>query len=127
MANLPAWPKWLDNTPYYPIYKNGFLKQFIDTHGGDLGRVRMREEVWVIENDDESFPCELNEYSLASGLEGNTIQISTEDIEDKIAFVAVFSDGVTQIDEIPWQESVESFLSFKKHPTVFFKISLVGT
>ena len=120
MSNL----EWANNMPFYPAYKNGNLQQFIDAYGGDLCKKKLREEVWMIDFDGEDFPYDLNEYSLSRGLSGVTFEINRKELE-KIEFIAVFSDGVTQIDGLDWKDAVANFLSFKNTTGAFAKRRMI--
>jgi hypothetical protein len=115
--------EWHNNTPYYPVYKNGFLKQFIDTHGGDLDNICVSEEIWIID-DKESFSSNVKEYSLREGIEGINISIDKQ-ILDELEFIAIFSDGVTQIEGVAWHDAVEDFLSFKNTTGAFAKRRMI--
>ncbi len=117
--------EWLDNKPFYPAYKNGNLQNFINAHGGKLCSQRLREEVWMIDPDGEDIPFDLNEYSLSLGLRGITFEISRKEIEEKVEFIAVFSDGVTQIDGLDWKDAVENFLAFKNTTGAFAKRRMI--
>jgi len=110
--------EWLDNKPFYPAYKNGNLQNFIDAHGGNLDANRLREEIWMINPDGEEIPLDLKEHSLARGLDGVTFEFVQKELEE-IEFIAVFSDGVAQIDGIDWKDAVVDFLAFKNTAGVF--------
>jgi len=120
MSNL----EWSNNMPFYPAYRNSSLQQFIDAHGGDLCKKKLREEAWMIVPDGEDFPYDLNEYSLSRGLGGVTFEINHKELE-KIEFIAVFSDGVTQIDGLDWKDAVTNFLSFKNTTGAFAKRRMI--
>lgn len=63
----------------------------------------------------------MNKYSLSRGVHGITISISRDDLENEIDFIAVFSDGVTQIEGIDWKEAVKIFMAFKNTTGEFLK------
>lgn len=117
--------EWLDNMPYYSAYKNGSAQSFIDAHGGDLHGVRLKEEVWVSVSDSEYRSVDLVEHSLSAGMRGITINIDADDIEEYIEFIAVFSDGVTQIDGVRWHDAVGDFLAFKNTKGDFAKRRMI--
>lgn len=117
--------EWLDNKPYYPAYKNGNLQNFINAHGGKLCKKRLREEVWMIDPDGENVPFDLNEYSLSLGLRGVTFDLTQKELKEKVEFIAVFSDGVTQIDGLDWKDAVENFLAFKNTTGAFAKRRMI--
>ena len=105
--------EWADNTPFYPSYGDD-LNRFVEAHGGNLDAVRLTATT-VIQNPDGSC-VEVNSkgYTLRQGLEGMLFDISEHDLE-QIEFIAVFSDGVTQIDGVDWKKEVSNFLSFNKN------------
>jgi len=105
--------EWRDNKPFYVAYKNGNLENFINAHGGDLESHRLQEEIWMLNPDGEKVSLGTKEYTLAQGLKGITFKFSQKELEDDIEFIAVFSDGVTQIDGIDWRDAVIDFLAFK--------------
>ncbi len=117
--------EWLDNKPYYPAYKNGNLQNFINAQGGKLSLQRLREEVWMIDPDGEGIPFDLKEHSLSRGIRGITFEINRKELEEKVEFVAVFSDGVTQIDGVDWKDAVENFLAFKNTTGAFAKRRMI--
>lgn len=117
--------EWEDNTPYYPAYKNGSLDKFIEAHGNDLGRIRFNEEAWVIKDKGDCFLSETNEYTLAEGIEGVTVSISEQELKEELEFVAIFSDGVTQVDGLDWREAVFNFMNFKSLKGEFAKRRMI--
>ena len=107
---------WDDNTPYYPCYTNGSVDKFIEVHGGDLAGERLTVEHWrgVSEEWEQQ---ETDRHSLLAGMRGLTVEREP----DNILCVAVFSDGVTQIQGIDWKDAVHQFLAFKNTTGVFLK------
>jgi len=115
--------EWSNNMPYYPAYKNGKLKQFIDAHGGDVDEICLQKETWIID-DESAVEQEVYQYSLSQGVQGVTINISQTDLRG-VKFIAVFSDGVTQIDGVDWKDAVKSFLAFKNTTGAFAKRRMI--
>jgi Fe-S cluster biogenesis protein NfuA len=104
--------EWVDNTPFYPSYKDGDITAFIQAHGGDLSATRVSLHTVLYNNQGECVEDSSSGYSLREGLEGMVFWMFPHELEE-IEFIAVFSDGVTQIDGIEWKDAVFSFLSFK--------------
>lgn len=116
--------EWADNTPFYPSYGEGGIDNFVVAHGGDLEAKRLSCTT-VIRKTDGSYTEEsLQEFTLREGLEGVVIKISQEDL-DEIEFVAVFSDGVTQVEHVSWKDAVHTFLSFKSTSGEFAKRRMI--
>lgn len=116
--------EWSNNMPYYPAYKNGKLKQFIDAHGGDVDEICLQKEIWIIDGDGNAVQQDTCQYLLSQGVQGITIDISKADLRT-VKFIAVFSDGVTQIDSVDWKEAVKSFLAFKNTIGAFAKRRMI--
>lgn len=116
---------WEDNTPFYPAYSEAGLQSFIRKHGSNLDASRFSEETWICDENGEFSSKPNVEHSLSVGIRGVTKQISSESLNGDIAFVAVFSDGVTQIDEIDWKRAVQSFMTFKNTAGEFAKRRMI--
>jgi hypothetical protein len=50
--------------------------------------------------------------SLGNGIRGITKRFTAEELAE-IEYIAVFSDGVTQIENLGWQKAVSQLLAFK--------------
>lgn len=117
--------EWNKNMPFYPAYAEDHYASFIDAHGGDLSALVLTREDW-------QFLSEKNEYlergktfhSIEDGIRGIIFPISVEAIND-IAFVAVFTDGVKQVDGIEWRSVVKELLSFKSLAGEFAKRRMI--
>ena len=116
--------EWAKNMPYYPIYKNGLLEQFIQAHGNDQDKKCLQEQRWFIDQAGDFCPCFEKNYSIRTSVQGLTITFSPEELE-KIAFLAVFSDGVTQVEGIATPEVVKRLLAFKNQAGVFAKRRMI--
>lgn len=116
--------EWQGNMPYYPAYKNGSLKSFIKAHGGNVTALRLFEEEWHV-TDGEQKAVGGNLHALSEGMQGITIAVTREEIENDIEFIAVFSDGVTQIDGMDWKDAVVKFLAFKNTTGAFAKRRMI--
>jgi len=116
--------EWADNTPFYPSYGEGGIEKFVGAHGGDLEAKRLSCST-VIRKTDGSYTEESSqEFTLREGLEGVVTKISQEEL-DEVGFVAVFSDGVTQIENVSWRDAVSAFLSFKNTGGEFAKRRMI--
>ncbi len=116
--------EWAKNMPYYPIYQNGLLGQFIQAHGNDQDEKCLREQRWFVDQAGDFYPCFEKNYSIRTGIQGLTITFSPKELE-KIAFLAVFSDGVTQVEGIATPEVVKRLLAFKNQTGVFAKRRMI--
>lgn len=117
--------EWENNMPYYPAYKNGSLDSFIEAHGNDLRAVRLVEEEWRKEGDAEPVMSDCNGYALAEGIEGITINISEQAMDEDLEFIVIFSDGIAQIDKFDWQKAVLDFMNFKSFKGEFAKRRMI--
>ena len=117
--------EWEKNLPYYPAYNENGLPEFIKAHGDDLEALRLSQEKLERRTDGEFTSADITEYSLRKGIQGITIDISQEDLNSEIEFIAVFSDGVTQIENLDWKEAVSTFLSFKNTTGEFAKRRMI--
>lgn len=122
--------EWADNRPFYPSYGEGNMEKFIGAHGGNLDLPRLKCSSAMCNGVD--YAEELTkEFTLREGLNGVVTQISAYELE-AIEFVAVFTDGVTQIGKLPrgeefidWKDAVVNFLSFKSPIGEFAKRRMI--
>jgi len=95
--------EWDKNMPYYPAYRlNQTDSLFIETHGDEpypFRQTRLSEES--------------GEYcspkSTLEGMSGWSVQIESS----KLISLALFTDGVEQIDSLGYKEAVERLMAFK--------------
>lgn len=114
---------WSKNTPYYPAYNlNDALERFVQEHGGDVHAFAMGCERWECDSGDEGgFEGPLcEEITLGDGIRGITISLSAEELQE-LEFVAVFSDGPTQVEGMDWKQVVVDLMAFKNTQGVFVK------
>lgn len=114
--------EWNDNMPYYPAYKKSTRARFIEAHGGNLHATRLTEERVTISR--ESCVTEYIPYSLEAGIKGVYTAFSREEVA-RLTKVAVFSDGVTQIEGVSWIEAVRKFLAFRSVTGAFVKRRMI--
>jgi hypothetical protein len=112
---------WLDNTPYYPAYVGVGDEAFIAAHGGDLDVMRFGEERWRREPEGEWVTEGKKELTLREGMAGIVLSIPKEKIENELAFAAVFSDGITQIEKTKFTAAISKFMSYKNIRGEFVK------
>lgn len=116
--------EWQNNMPYYPAYFGDRLSDFIAAHGNDPKAFCLREEMWRSSDNQYSLIHNIN-YTLGQGIRGITINLDKTIIDNHIEFVAVFSDGVTQIDGTGWQDAVIDFMGFKNFKGEFAKRRMI--
>lgn len=114
---------WENNTPFYPAY-NENLSGFIYAHGGNLEAKSLTKESWVLEADGSFVKLPSEEIALQSGIQGITIPISSAEVKE-LDHVAIFTDGVTQVEKIDWKEAVASLLAFKNFNGEFAKRRMI--
>jgi len=109
---------WEGNTPFYPAYHLETPQSFIRAHGNDLAAPRLKEERVIVHRD----VCERETvmHSLQDGMAGIPIVMSEKEAKDLIQ-VALFSDGVTQVEGVPWERVVQDFLAFRSPAGAFVK------
>ena len=115
--------EWEGNMPFYPAYAELDMEGFFDAHGGDPDAKRLTSIMKYISDKKEEI-VERNEYSVTEGVKGVTICISEETLKE-IEFIAVFSDGVTQIDGLEWIRAVKEFMNFKNTKGEFAKRRMI--
>lgn len=104
---------WMNNMPFYPSYRDGGINNFIAAQGGDLEAKRLSLQYAQLSLNGESSESENTTwFTLKEGLQG-TNHIFSKSTLEAVEFIAVFSDGVTQIDGVDWKNAVQEFLAFK--------------
>lgn len=117
--------EWEDNRPFYPAYAETRLADFVAAHGNDLQALRLRSETWEVAANNQKQLLQTNDYTLSQGLQGLIINLDQNLISQGLEFIAVFSDGVTQIDNVNWQDAVIEFLGFKNTKGEFAKRRMI--
>lgn len=113
---------WADNAPLYPIYREDNFRAFVRFHGGDITSQRLTAEEWAYSPEGGYKHVKTSEFSVADGIKGQTELFSAIRVkEQKIDFVAIFSDGITQIENMDWKSAVVEMLSFKSAAGAFAK------
>ncbi len=117
--------EWQNNAPFYPAYQGDALEKFIELHGGDFDAPCATEDQWFYK-EDKFIHILSRDISLATGISGITMQppFFGQSL-DEIDYVALFSDGVTQIKNLDWKNAVLHFLSFKTLKGAFVKRRMI--
>lgn len=105
--------EWKNNMPYYPSYRLNALDDFILAHSNDLEAVSLSEEAYLRDENLEYIKLETKHYSVEEGIDGILINISQEELQSELEYIAVFSDGINQIQGLDWKEAVVKSLAFK--------------
>jgi len=113
---------WLDNIPFYParLLSQSNLDRFISDHGGDPNAKRLFAERFGTRPGLPDFEQSQESYTLSEGIDGVTFRISTQEL-DRLEYIAIFSDGVDQVEGEEWTQVVTDLLSFKNTEGEFFK------
>jgi hypothetical protein len=95
--------------PFYPAYAADNCAGFVAYYGGDLDAIVLRSEQWeMLAGETEFVLAETVDYTLSQGIRGPVVPLTPD-----MKFVAVFTDGVTQIEGVDWKDAVAQLLSFK--------------
>ncbi len=117
---------WPNNMPFYPAYIDQ-LPSFVGAHGGNLAARVLNEQVYdylpVPENASPTKNIVL--HSMSDGIRGIHFPITADEL-NSLAFVVVFSDGVTRVDKIDWQDAALELLDFKATEGVFAKRRMIN-
>lgn len=116
---------WADNRPFYPAYAEDHFAGFIKDHGGEVNANRLRKECWQYTVELGYIQLPSQEITLGEGMGGITTHYSPEMLRS-LKFIAVFSDGATQIDGIDWKDVVVQALAFKASQGEFAKRRMRG-
>jgi len=106
--------------PLYPAYAADGYASFIQAHGGDVNEKRLTKECWQHSPDGELLQLPSEEFTLGEGIRGVTQPITAESL-GTLDCIAVFSDGVTQIERMDWKDAVVQLLAFKTTEGFFAK------
>lgn len=116
---------WNNNMPAYAAYAADGFAAFIAAHGNDIhARVLRREEyeycpgLGFVRADDDMLP-------LGEGIRGIAFPVAEMQIRDRLECVAVFSDGIDQVENMDWKEAIVRLLSFKNTAGEFAKRRMI--
>jgi hypothetical protein len=99
--------EWDKNIPFYLAYRDN-LTPFISAHGGDRNANKLFEEYYLYGSDKILYCSNPYKYSINEGIQGISIPLTGGEKN-----IAIFTDGVTQIDQYDWREAVLAMLKFK--------------
>ncbi|WP_050400456.1 protein phosphatase 2C domain-containing protein [Bradyrhizobium embrapense] len=102
---------WANNMPVYRAYeRRDNYRDFISAHGGpDALGFSQHVVSWD------------GEFSLPHPVEAGLVGTSIDHDLQMFRLIAVFSDGVTQVDGMDWREVVTQLMSFKSTGGAFVK------
>jgi hypothetical protein len=112
---------WTDNMPFYLAYAEDSGTSFIAAHGGDEAKEALTSQEWLRAPGKDWEQVAMQAHSIAEGMRGMTIPLSASIKDGTLAYAAVFTDGVTQVEGVDWKAAVERLLSFKTTAGVFAK------
>lgn len=117
--------EWNKNIPFYPAYAEDHYASFVDAHGGKPNALALTREDWKFLSEEKEYKA-VNKilYSIEDGMKGIIFPVSAKDIDD-IAYIAVFTDGVRQVDGIEWKSVVMELMSFKSLAGEFAKRRMI--
>lgn len=116
--------RWNNNTPLYPAYAiMDNYRSFVKAHGDDLNFTSLNVDSY---HQDTSGGVRFNSHgiSLGDALQGVVSKISEDEI-GTLSFVAVFTDGVMQVEGIYWKDAVLELLAFKNLNGEFAKRRMI--
>jgi len=103
--------EWLDNMPFYPAYRERNLEIFIDAQKKN-GEKPYTNETFYLDSQGHYLSPIINSYTAEEGVNGIQIPISVDELKN-IELIAVFTDGVVQVDGVTWIDAIKEFLAFK--------------
>jgi hypothetical protein len=113
--------EWDENMPFYPAYRNDRIEEFVAAHGNDPAQNRLTEECWMTDDHQTWTPCfPALRHTLQSGIDGIRIDFGPEEFSE-IEYVALFTDGIAQIERTDWKDAIAEFLGFKYATGAFIK------
>lgn len=115
--------QWDNNTPLYPAYAADNYNSFIKVHGNDpnLSPLQVEYHHYNALGDTQ---INLQNISLSEAVKGITQKISGDEAEE-LSFLAVFTDGVMQIEGVHWKNAVLQLLAFKNVEGEFAKRRMI--
>lgn len=108
--------------PFYPAYADGALASFKEAHGNDLWGTRLMEHVVHVQGEEV---CEKRiEHTLAEGIHGIHLPVPRDEVS-QIEYIALFSDGVEQVEGESWMDAAREFMRYKIPKGVFVKRRMI--
>ncbi len=116
---------WAMNAPFYPVYDSLDAVVYIENlHRGLVDSAQLSHRYVVFENNVFSEEV-ISSIPFASGRDGVQIPITADEITSDLEFVATFSDGITQIENVDWKDAVQNLLDFKSLQGEFAKRRMI--
>lgn len=112
---------WENSAPAYPVYSDDNFAQFIAFHGNDIDGIKLTSERWRHSEKDGFMQLTSRQYTLGEGTRAVTLPLQA----DGLRCAAVFSDGVTQVENIDWKDAVVNLLAFKTTAGDFAKRRMI--
>jgi len=110
---------WAKNAPYYPSYSIQDASRYIAMLHSGNPETAVLSQVIASKNESGAWEESRVDIPIAVAAPGYKIEVSLDQAE-ALEFVAVFSDGVTQIGKVSggegmlnWRDMVTEFMSFK--------------
>lgn len=116
---------WNNNMPAYAAYADDTFQGFIAAHGGDLTATPLQREEYEYCRGLGYIQTQNIPVTLEQGIAGITIPISPHQIKDRLEYIAVFSDGIDQVDGMDWKDVIVTLLSFKNTTGEFAKRRMI--
>ena len=115
---------WAKNAPVYPCYNDDDLQHYItQLHDGDASSAIMSiSRAKTL--DGKTFSSDNFAMSFEEAKCGVLTSFSVEQLQD-IEFIAVFSDGVCQVENVDWKDVVVRLLAFKNVTGEFVKRRMI--
>jgi len=114
--------RWDNNIPLYPAYASDDYRGFIKVHGDSLDLASLKVEYHY--HNASGVRVEWQEVSLGEAIKGITQKISGDEVAE-LSFLAVFTDGVMQVEGIHWEDVVLNLLAFKTLEGEFAKRRMI--
>lgn len=115
---------WDDNMPFYPRYQGELRDVFVTAHGGDLERERATHE--VVRIDGLGVERSLQRLTLEQAMQGVEMGFGAPRFgPNPLQTIALFSDGITQIEGVPWEVAVDEALAFRSTTGAFLKRRMI--
>lgn len=116
--------EWEENMPFYPAYAEESIQAFVNAHGGERHLACVKATVNTRDEQGKDFSGIQSNYTIEEGMKGLVVEIPPSLLND-LEFVAIFSDGVTQIDGVDWKDVVSDLMSFKNTKGAFAKRRMI--
>ena len=116
--------QWDKNLPYYPIYKGDILEEFKIIHGNSETPFVWDTWIYDPEAGTEKTLMETAGLDINNAIEGGYRFLLNYD--DKIESIAIFTDGIDQVEGMDWKDVVVNLMSFKSTKGSFLKRRMIS-